>query len=395
MAAVDPRFLAGGDPTGSDTFARYRYQAKLTLLQWLGTLLADGAVAVYAEHLEDILLEYEDHLVFMQVKTRSPGAGYWTADTVCSDGGGVDSLCRAYVVAKDTRCWFHLYLEGATSPSSATRDFIRDSSSASDSLRTKIKAMLAAAFGHEIGVELDDFLSRLKIVPNQPAQSDIDARCIRLLFRLLPSVAAGAIEELYNQLLQIVEGAQEALEPGLAPDAVSLDFLRAELDRLANTETPEADLAVAKRLTRVRLAQLLPSETAQAALLLVQRVLEDRPLTALEEKLLAAGANDGVVRDARSLRAMAEPRRLELLAGPETQSRQLEDVSNRVLLHARAVAQLCKTAGESADDLWARLVTDQALLDTDQSSLFNGDRHSLVGLLCCLSDECRFPWLAQ
>ncbi len=126
----------------------------------------------------------------------------------------------------------------------------------------------------------------------------------------------------------------------------------------------------------------------------MERTLADRPLTALEEKLIAAGANETVIQDARDLRAMADRRRLEVLAGPDTDAVRLDDVGNRLLIHARAVAQLCKTAGQSADDLWARLVTDGAVVATDQSDLFNRDQHALGGLLCCLSDECKFAWQA-
>lgn len=393
MTTVDASQIPGGDPSGSDTFARYRYQAKLTLLHWLGTLTPDGPRSVYAEHHEDILLEYDDRLAFIQVKTRVPTAGHWTVDIICSEGGGIDSLCRAYAVAKDSRCSFHLHLEGSASPSSGTASFIRDCSSASDSIRAKIKALLEAALGHAVDGELDDFLGRLRVVPNQPAQADIDGRCIRLLGRLTPATSAGEVENLYHRLLQIVEEAQEASDAAFGPDATGVEFLAAHLAHLLATETDVPLAAAAKRLTRDRLSSLVPSdEPPPAALLLIERTLDDRPLTALEEKLIAAGAKDSVVQDARRLRSLAEPRRLELLAGPDAHALRVEDVSNRVLVHARAIAQLCKTEGHTADVLWARLVTDAGLADTDQGGLFNGDRQSLVGLLCCLSDECLFPW---
>ena len=81
-----------GDPSGADTFARYRYQARLTLFHWLGTLTPDGPLAVYAEHVEDILLHYTDRFLFIQVKTRVPTARQWTAESMCASGGGIDSL---------------------------------------------------------------------------------------------------------------------------------------------------------------------------------------------------------------------------------------------------------------------------------------------------------------
>jgi Cap4 dsDNA endonuclease len=387
--------LPGGDVSGADTFSRFRYQSKLTLLHWLGTLTPNGPNAVYAEHVEDILLEFDDRLVFIQVKTRVPSAGSWTADSMCAEGGGIDSLCRAYAIARDQPCTFSLHLEGPMSPAKVTTDFVRSCATATDSLRTKISDLLAAALGGSVDGALDDFLARLNVVPNQPSQNDIDARCFRLLARLAPDVPGGDVEVLHRGILNIVEHAQEARPTGFSADATGIDFLEAQMEQLlADGEDAELVVIVSKRLTRERLASMLPSEHARTALLLIERVLDDRPLTALEEKLLAAGASNTVVLDARQLRAMTEPRRMELLSGPDAQLAQLDDVSNRVLMHARAVAQLCRDNADPPNDLWAHLMAQAGLETTDQAHLFNDDRQSLLGLLCCLSDECKFAWVA-
>jgi hypothetical protein len=382
-----------GDPSGADTFARYRYQARLTLFHWLGTLTPDGPLAVYAEHVEDILLHYTDRFLFIQVKTRVPTAGQWTAESMCASGGGIDSLCRAYAVARHAPCFFSLHIEGSTSPSSGTADFVRDCSAANSSLRTKIMGLLTEMLGEDATDDvLNDFLSRLTIVPNQPSQSDIDAKCFRALCRLVPTLTAEAAEELYQRLLGIVEDAQQALLAGLSVGATGIEFLQAQLIVLLAGGEAESAAIESKRLTQERLEELLIVTPSAVALLLIERVLDDRPLTALEEKLLAAGANDHVVLEARQLRAMAEPRRLELLSGPDHQLNQLDDVSNRVLLQARNIAQLCRTAGDPPNDLWARLVAEAGLENADQTGIFNHDRPSLLGLLCCLSDECKFAW---
>lgn len=389
--------LPEGDPSGSESFARFRYQAKLTLLHWLGTLSASsGLIAVYAEHVEDILLEYSDSLRFIQVKTRAPSVGPWTADHMCSDGGGVDSLCRAYVLAREHNCTFELHLEGGASPSSATRAFIAACSGVTAALRSKIMEHLEKASSVTADdataddAQLTDFLSRLKILPNQPSQRDIDAKCIRMLARLAPGVAAGSLEALYWSLLAIVEAAQEARPPGLAPDADAIAFLEAEL-ALLSSSSPDGENP--RRLTRDRLQLLVPGVPPTRALLLLERVLHTpRPLTALEEKMATAGASDTLITDARNLRAMAEVRRMEWLSGPSNSIDHLSDLCNRVLVHARAVAQRCTTSAEPAADIWAHLVAEAGLENLDQFGLFNRDRQSLVGLLCCLSDECRFPW---
>ena len=364
--------LTGGDPAGADTFGRYRYQSKLTLLHWLTTLAPGGPTAVYAEHHEDILIEFEDHLVFVQVKSRASAGGHWTAEIMCSDGGGIDSLCRAYAEARHLPCAFQLHLEGSTSPSDATVKFVSNCSEAGPNLRAAISRTLAAILrdrgkaatqggGGEGEIEahgdgtldidiLEDFISRLSIVPNQPARGDVDARCIRALGRLLPSSSAGEIEGIHKDLLQRVETAQDASEPSADVDGSGDSFLRIELKRLSSAESEKE--AADKRLTRELLIELLPTTPMAIDLLLFDRLLQDRPITTLETKLLAAGANDQVLQDARGLRAATEGMRFELLAGPDGRADLLEDVSNRVLMRARARAQLCKTAGESANDLW-------------------------------------------
>jgi hypothetical protein len=390
---IDP---SGAETAGSDTFARFRYQAKLTLLFWLGTFSERGPLSVYAEHIEDILLEYGDHWRLAQVKSRAPTAGPWTADELCADGEGVDSLCRAYAIAKDAPCTFELFLEGPVSKSAATSTFIKDCTKAPTGIRTKITAHLARALGGEVGATLDTFLSRLRILPNQPSQRDIDGKCIRTLARLAPSIPAGDLDSLYERLLLAAEAAQEARPAGLAPQADVHLFIEAALhDVLGAGPTSNDKEPNPKQLTRAQLQDLLPHPPGPRALLLLDRLLDsERPLTALEEKLAAAGAPDSVVLDARQLRAMAEVRRLELLAGPSAGADQLADLSHRVLIHARAVALQYKHSEEPATDIWTRLVTEHGLEDLDAFSLFFGDRQSIVGLLCCLSDECRFAWTA-
>ena len=42
----------------------------------------------------------------------------------------------------------------------------------------------------------------------------------------------------------------------------------------------------------------------------------------------------------------------------------------------------------------AHLLTEPGMQDADPQSLFNGDPFALIGLLCCLSDECHFGWQA-
>ena len=381
-----------GEPSGADTFNRYRYQAKMTLIFWLGTLTDDGPLTVYAEHIEDILLEYSDRLVFIQVKTRAATAGNWTADSMCSEGGGIDSLARAYAVAHDRPCTFELHIEGPISSSYGTSEFVKYCANASPALRTKVRSILTDVLDQSVSDEhVDDFLSRLRIHSRLPGQHDIDNKCIRILGELAPTLSVPEVSRLFGDLLQIVERAQEATYGALGS---GVGFLEARLAYLLTDEPSPEQVIACKRLSRHELVARVPLPSPATALLLIERSLSDKPATILEEKLIASGASDQVIRSARNLRAMSDLRRIELLSGPISRDDQLDDVCSRVLIHAESRAQLCKTNGESTDDLFAYLTLEHSIEDSDQAALFNRDRLALVGLLCCLSDECRFRWRA-
>lgn len=364
-------------------------------MHWLETLLDDGPLAVYAEHIEDILIEYPNRLVFIQVKTRSASARNWTCDSMCADGGGIHSLGRAYAVAREVPCTFELHLEGPVSPSKPTADFITACTNADTKLRATIQKLLTEAMERDATyAELEDFLSRLTVRTNIPGQQSIDDRCIILLGGLAPDITVAAVCHIFGQLVQTVENAQDAtgtFQPGTSSGTA---FLQAQLRHLLH-DAPSREVDIAcKRLSREDLLSVFPFTRTPHAFLLIERSLADEPMTALEEKLRAAGASDWVVRRARELRAMSETRRFELLGGPVSRIPLLDDLCTRVLLHAESRAQLCKTRGESVNDLFAHLASESGIEDSDQSALFNSDRVALLGLLCCLSDECRFGWRA-
>lgn len=387
-----------GDDSGANTFAKYRYQSKLTLLHWIRTLLPGGPVAVYAEHVEDLVEEFDDRYVFVQIKGRDDDVGLWNATTMTADDGGVASLCRAYAVAKDMPCTFELHLEGGTSPSSATKDFVADCTKASATLRGRVKALLDAQ-GLDGTACLDDFLKRLRIRPSQPSQAEVDSVCQATLMKLLPALTGGQIGDVYDSLLAAVELAQEAKHSALGMGSTDTARLEAHLGSVLGKDTGDdaAGLIASKRLSAAALEAALPSTPAEPAILLLARVAaaEERGETALTRKLIAAGAGDQVVEDARFLRAVAETRRLEILSSSDSQADRLEDLSKRLLLHARAVALLNREAADPANAIWGELMGTPGVEEQDQFHLFNDDRQSLVGLLCTLSDECKFGWAAQ
>ena len=87
---------------GSDTFARFRYQAEATLPYCLSLVSSHSDIqAVIPEHLEDIAIKTDSGWRFLQVKTRNPERGLWGAsDLLSKKGGALRSLYRTYLLTK-------------------------------------------------------------------------------------------------------------------------------------------------------------------------------------------------------------------------------------------------------------------------------------------------------
>ena len=100
---------------GSDTLARFRYQAEVTLPYCVAAILGENdIVAVIPEHLEDIALETTTGWRFLQVKSRDPERGLWTAgDLFAKKGGALRSLYRTYLLTEGEEYSLELVLEGA------------------------------------------------------------------------------------------------------------------------------------------------------------------------------------------------------------------------------------------------------------------------------------------
>lgn len=378
----------GGDTSGPETFGRYVWQAKMAVREWLNCLTSGGPVAVVCEKVEDIVV-VSGHLTFVQLKTRDRGS--WSAVDVCSPGKGLDALVRSFKLAKVSgaldRSTFELWLEGPEAPQKATRSFFSDPSSASTDIRKRVRALGLTP------QQTTKFLSKLSIRPNQPARSTIDAVILRSIGAIWPSMSAQQMDELYASLLAAAEKRQTASPIGGAGRSPLSDALAQK----------ESDLLLkaleSQTLTRTSLADLTPPLPGESdASLLVRARAQSR--TALELKLLRAGASASTVQQAVELRANAEVKRqLKVAAG--TSSRSFEALAQRLLTTSRASAERSIFSGlraqaRSADFVTADLLskpTELAHLDRDR--LFEQDYELVFGYLCQLSDECRFGWRAS
>lgn len=250
------------DRSGAETFARYLWQAKQGVRQWLTCLPIDsGPLFVVCEQVEDLVLVYRDRVRFVQLKTRDRGS--WSASFMCSHG--IDALVRSYAVAREAglhalSC-FELWLEGSVSDATDTVAFVRKPAHASQAVRNKIVAVGAKQNW------LNDFLDQLVIRPDQPTRAHIDAKVIWELGALWPSLSSPELERIYEHLLIAVTAAQSAqpiptsIQTYLAAAFLSTRSQSSVVENSAN-DYPEAIRAqILSRDALMALTPPLPSES--------------------------------------------------------------------------------------------------------------------------------------
>lgn len=381
-----------GDPTGTLTFARYLWQAKLAVLHWLNSLGDDDRAGLLCDRIEDLVVIGTNELKFAQLKTRDRGS--WTAERVCGKGHGIDALVRAYKLAKRNGLLpisrFELWLEGPSSDRKATVAFFTDPSTASSDLRSKIRAYgLTPA-------EVKDFLLKLAVVVNCPARSTVDAVVLRAIGVFWPSLSGAEARALYESLLDVATKAQAA-------ETQSLDIQIHLGERLSGTPTdpssalhiPELETQLLSKQMLLRLVPPLPGDTDEHIL---RRALESGG-TALEMKLRRAGASPRTIERAKALRAEADIRRHLQLESGATSDEALERLAEFVLTIAEATADSMRMQGPAAlavskpaDAIAATLLANpHSLASMDHDRIF-ASGHQVFGYLCHLSDGCHFGW---
>jgi hypothetical protein len=389
-----------GDSTGVQTFARYLWQAKQAVRQWL-TCLSEGSSPefIVCEHVEDVVLVLNEKLRFLQLKTRDRGS--WSASIMCDEG--LDSLIRSYSQARDAGLHIHasfeLWLEGPISNGRDTPSFVSKPATASD----KIKAKLL-----DNGAQrewLDDFLSRLVIKPNQPPRAHIDAIIIREVACLWPALSKPELDNLYNMLLQAATAAQGAQQrPPILATCLTAAFDSA---RQQQCWTSECKLALEpiqlQILSRETLLTMTPPRPTELPAQVLARMKNGSDASMLELKMTIAGAQQETIRNAKDFRAQMEFKRQILLASRDNAQESLDRLADRVLTVARATAkdiQLSVTvnpvaASKPAEVIAARMLSQPRILgDLDYEHIFDGDGFMIYGYLSHLSDLCCYPWQA-
>ena len=374
------------DPTGSVTFQRFLWQAKISVLHWLVTLAPGGPLAVVCEHVEDLVVVEEDVICFAQLKTRDKGS--WSAAKICQSGHAVNALVKSYLAARTAGIHsvsrFEVWLEGPQSEERDTVIFFADPRRAPDGIKKKIREMGLK------GSQLSDFLGRLVIRCQRPSRESIDAVVMREIGASWPHLSYSEIESLYERLLSAATAAQASSEqPPTVRAAIQAARLHPEDDRHWLTIKPQA-------LTRGQLRVLCPPLNLETNERLFERAAKGEA-SLLELKMRRAGARQNTIDAAIAARADAEvaatlneTATTDNQVGSTALDRRILAMANSIIALGEVNNVISSRPAEYAFHSLMSRPSDVNAMDADE--IYNGDHRLVVGHLCRLSDLCLFGW---
>lgn len=274
--------LVSPDDHGSDTFARYKYQAHVTFPYVLELVTGEKVTDLFTEHVEDIAVLKSGTWRFLQVKSRNAERGPWTFSDVL-DSGAFHSLWRAYQTAAGTfEAAYEICVEGTL-----RKDDPLQSLADGNGLDDPSLARVAAKFG-ATAEDVRPFADRVQM-RFLPSLDAVAAQNISLLIRKAPGVAGGDIEQTYLAAIATIESAMTANR--LDGDWPAALFL-------APDERMQARLA-RKRITRERAEDLL-------------------------EPILRASSSSPVVQTSHGPRVVLPPVNLQAFTGRSSELQRLE-----------------------------------------------------------------------
>lgn len=371
------------DDSGSDTYRRYRYQARLAFPFCLDCALGGDVVAVVPEHFEDLALEYANgKWRLVQIKTRDPERGPWKLSDVLADKGGLRTLIRSFSAIPDAPCTYELWLEGTLKPRDPIQTLMTDPHQ-DVSLVERIRTRFGLA-----EMLVGEFLRRFRLHPNQPSRDAVEARNLRHLGQLARGLTYSQIEAMHESIVRKIEA-------GMAAELLGDDWPRMVL--LPGVASADVSLKIAtKRMTADVLGPLVAGLLGPATSLLRRITDPEGSLPSiLEEKLLAGGASPEMVASAKSLRAQATLRELEMAAGSLWSSDEMvDDVRERLRHRMDAVRTRFASDVRPAARIWQEL-TDMLARQAsaiDPQMLFSQDPDLLLGEVCQMADLCMIDW---
>ena len=370
------------DDTGTDTIKRYRYQAQLALPFCLACARKYKVRSIIMEHFEDIVVECDDYWHFIQVKTRNAERGHWKLPDAID---GLKSLYRTFSETSDLNAKYSLYIEGAI----AVTDDLNALTLSSSSM--DISNDIVQKISQKLDIENSkcrDFLESVTVHPNQPPRAHIKSHNIHLMGQGSASSSIREIESLEEKLTD------EILR------AMSCDRLDNLLYRyIAKAEELEDEIKAridAKRLTASNIADIIGSlASGDYPLLLRITDLHEPSPTNLQKKLIAGGATERIIKNAKELRANASIREVEIRSsGFINQEDRIVDVQIRITTLTNSIVEEHDELEKPAKIIWRKVLNEltQKKETVDPHRIYKQDPYLLLGAVCGISDECRIDW---
>ena len=370
------------DDTGTDTIKRYRYQAQLALPFCLACARKYKVRSIIMEHFEDIVVECDDYWHFIQVKTRNAERGHWKLPDAID---GLKSLYRTFSETSDLKAKYSLYIEGAI----AVTDDLNALTLSSSSM--DISNDIVQKISQKLDIENSkcrDFLESVTVHANQPPRAHITSYNIRLMGQGSASSSIREIESLEEKLTD------EILR------AMSCDRLDNLLYRyIAKAEELEDEIKAridAKRLTASNIADIIGSlASGDYPLLLRITDLHEPSPTNLQKKLIAGGATERIIKNAKELRANASIREVEIRSsGFINQEDRIVDVQIRITTLTNSIVEEHDELEKPAKIIWRKVLNEltQKKETVDPHRIYKQDPYLLLGAVCGISDECRIDW---
>ena len=369
--------------TGSDVLTRYHFQAHLAFPYCLDCYSGENIQSVFFEHFEDILIQYSDSWHMMQVKTKDRQLGEWRLSETLGKSGGIRSLFRTYNAVKHYNVTFGLYIEGLISSNDDLNKLTLSNRDITQELIERISRELATNPD-----DVSDFLQRLKVVPNIPSRDSIADRNLRILGSFAKNRSYTEVEEIYRNY---INEACQAMEGNPLLERI-IFILNPNQD---DSKVLEREIAE-KRFSRDRL-QAIFGESLDKNLCLLKRITDPQknPPSNLELKLLAGGADDQIIDDAKTLRANASIKIAEITSMDlYNDENPVEDLELRLKTIASAIIQKNMDKVFPARDSWSEILEhlEKYPNTSDPNRLFRRDPFLLLGYICELSDRCIVHW---
>ena len=364
-----------GDDTGSSTYRRYVYQAEVAFPACLRMALDNSPQAVFMEHVEDIVFVEPESPKFIQVKTRDPHRKAWTLDALCN--GPLKSLYRAYQRAKHLDGSLYIMaLEGPVEDDNALVRYLRGNTEQAEAALDAVARKLET----ESREDCAEFLKRVRCRDRMPSRDSITGKNLLVIASHDASLTVAQCQTIYGRFMDRIEQAMQS-------QANADGWYESLLTGKPDTNLPAHERMLTQGDLRPLLAPLAPEGSSR--LLKRYTNLDAPPATVLEEKLLAGGATDEIILDAKGLRADATISETEFL-GTDEEKAKWDDFLTRLQVRHNQLLARAASHNRPAVQVWNELfnLSQEALNQTDPNRLMNADLYFLVGEICSMADRC-------